>query len=124
MVADAASLSARRHDRLRNQPPDQRHDFRFFLDGFEYLLDQGDRQHPVLSEHVGLRLLPLGNLLELELLALAAKLRRVFVLLGDLDADHRFDELVLLLGGLSRLFGFDPLRLRLLLLLIGDLTNT
>ena len=39
----------------------------------------------------------------------------------DLDADHRFDELVLLLGGRARLFGFDPLRLRLLLLLVGEL---
>jgi len=45
---------------------------------------------------------------------------RVPVLLGDLNADHRFDELVLLLDSRTRFFGFDPLRLRLLLLLVGD----
>ena len=106
---------------MRDQPPDQRNDLGLVLDGLEELLDEGDGQHPILPEHVGLRPLPLGNLLELELLALAAKLCRVPVLLGDLNTDHRFDELVLLLGSRARLLGFDPLRLRLLLLLVGDL---
>src|SRR6516164_1086975 len=120
-AVDAGTLAAGRHHRLWHQLPDQRNDLRFLFDGFEELLDQGNGQHPVLPQHVGLRPLSLGNLLELEFLALSAKLCRVPVLLGDLNADHRFDELVLLLGSRSRLFGLDPLRLRLLLLLVGDL---
>ena len=114
-------MAAGRHHGLWNQPADQRYDFRLFLNGLEQLLDKGDRQHPVLPQYIGLGALPLRDFLKLELLAFAAQLRRVLVLLGDLNADQRLDQLMLLLGGRPRLFGFDALGLRLLLLLIGDL---
>jgi len=52
-------------------------------------LNERDCENPVLPKHIGLRPLALRHLLELELLAFTAKLCRVLILLGDLNADHR-----------------------------------
>ena len=49
------------------------------------------------------------DFLQFQFLPFTAQLRSVFVLLGDLNTDQRLDELVLLFGGGTRLFGFDAL---------------